>query len=55
MSNEVSLRTPDGENFRIPLAQIKSIKQKTEQEKKIEQDKKAEYRKRMHHDNKKST
>ncbi|MEI7563111.1 MAG: hypothetical protein WCJ39_05590 [bacterium] len=52
MSNEVSLRTPDGENFRIPLSQIKSIKQKTEQEKQIEQDKKAEYKRRTHHDKK---
>jgi small-conductance mechanosensitive channel len=52
MSNEVSLRTTDGDNIRIPLALIKSIKQRTEQEKKIEQDKRTEYKKRTHHDKK---
>ena len=36
MSNEVSLRTSDGENFRIPVSQVKSVRQRNAQDKKEE-------------------
>lgn len=44
MSNEVSLRTDDGEMMRIPLAQIKNVREKTEAERQADQEKRAEYK-----------
>jgi hypothetical protein len=46
MNNEVTIRTEDNETFRIPLAQIKAAKTKSEQEKIVDQAKKPEPKKK---------
>lgn len=46
MNDEVTIKTEDGETFRIPLSQIRNVKTKTDTEKPVTQEKKVEQKKK---------